>query len=125
MSADAGTVYLIHFDRRYQHAGHYLGWARDLLARLAEHARGHGARLMAVITEAGIGWQLARTWPGGRARERQLKKQGGASRRCPLCGVKPRTPSGPLPGPAAAAHPAAVPVAPAAPRLPLAEQGAQ
>jgi predicted GIY-YIG superfamily endonuclease len=98
-----GTVYLIHFDRRYKHAGHYLGWTSDLAARLAEHARGQGARLMAVIRDAGITWQLARTWPGTRRRERQLKKRGGASRFCPLCGVRPR------PGPDVdAAPPAAV-----------------
>jgi hypothetical protein len=46
---------------------------------------------MEVVCNAGIGWQLARTWPGGRARERQLKNQGGASRLCPLCGATPRT----------------------------------
>jgi hypothetical protein len=45
-----------------------------------------------VVKAAGISWRLARTWPGGRARERQLKNQGGASRRCPECGVTPRTP---------------------------------
>jgi hypothetical protein len=50
---------------------------------------------MLVVREAGITWQLARVWPGDRARERQLKRQGGAARRCPLCGVTPRP--GPLP----------------------------
>jgi hypothetical protein len=91
VSAVAGTVYLLHFDRPYRHARHYIGWAKDLAARLAVHARGQGARLLAVIKAAGIGWRLARTWPGGRARERQIKRQGGASRCCPLCGVRPRT----------------------------------
>jgi hypothetical protein len=38
-----------------------------------------------VVRAVGIGWQLARTWCGGKHRERQLKKQGGASRRCPIC----------------------------------------
>jgi hypothetical protein len=38
-----------------------------------------------VITQAGIEWTLARTWHGTRERERQLKRQGGASRRCPTC----------------------------------------
>jgi hypothetical protein len=47
---------------------------------------------------AGISWTLARTWPGGRTRERQLKTRGGASRRCPECGVKPRTPGRPAEG---------------------------
>ncbi|MGH3525757.1 MAG: hypothetical protein ACRDQ6_00400 [Pseudonocardiaceae bacterium] len=89
--APVGTVYLLHFDRRYRHAGHYLGWTVDLPARLAEHAAGRGARLLAVVHEAGISWQLARTWVGPRGRERQLKRQGGASRCCPLCGVRPRT----------------------------------
>lgn len=88
--SDQDVVYLIHFQRRYRHAGHYSGWTSDLPARLAEHAAGRGARLLAVIAEAGIGWQLARTWPGDRSRERALKRQGGASRRCPLCGIRPR-----------------------------------
>ena len=59
--------------------------------RLAEHAAGRGARLLAVVRDAGIGWQLARMWPGSRARERQIKRQGGHARQCPLCGVTPRT----------------------------------
>ena len=86
-----GTVYLIHFDRPYRHAGHYCGWTHHLGRRLEAHAVGRGARLMAVITAAGIGWQLARTWTGDRNLERALKRQGGASRRCPLCGIHPRT----------------------------------
>ncbi len=68
-----GTVYLVHFDRPYQHARHYLGWARNVKRRLAEHETGRGARLLAVVRAAGIGWQLARMWPGSRARERQIK----------------------------------------------------
>jgi hypothetical protein len=44
-----------------------------------------------VVRAAGIGWQLARMWPGGRARERQIKRQGGHARKCPLCGVTPRS----------------------------------
>ena len=90
MSSSEGTIYLLHFDRPYRHARHYLGWTSDLEARLAEHEAGRGARLLAVIRQAGIGWQLARTWEGSRSRERQLKQQGGASRRCPFCGVTPR-----------------------------------
>jgi predicted GIY-YIG superfamily endonuclease len=88
--ATSGTIYLLHLDTPYQHARHYTGWTTDLESRLAEHAAGRGARLLAVTTEAGIGWQLARTWPGSRNRERQLKRQGGAARRCPLCGIHPR-----------------------------------
>jgi predicted GIY-YIG superfamily endonuclease len=83
-------VYLLHFSRPYKHARHYTGWASDLKARLAEHEHGRGARLLQVITAAGITWKLARTWPGDRKRERELKNMGGASRRCPECGIKPQ-----------------------------------
>jgi predicted heme/steroid binding protein len=85
-----GVVYRLHLDRAYKHARHYTGWTSDLSARLDEHAHGHGARLLAVVAEHGIGWRLARTWPGTRGRERQPKTQGGAARRCPMCGVMPR-----------------------------------
>jgi predicted GIY-YIG superfamily endonuclease len=90
MATTTGIVYLLHFDRPYGHAGHYTGWTTDLTARLTQHANGHGARLLAVVRSAGIGWELARTWTGTRAVERALKRQGGASRRCPLCGIHPR-----------------------------------
>jgi predicted GIY-YIG superfamily endonuclease len=80
-----GTIYLLHFDRPYLHAGHYTGWTTDLTARLAEHANGRSARLLAVVTSAGIGWNLARTWTGTRSLERTLKRRHGASRFCPMC----------------------------------------
>lgn len=98
-----GLIYLIHFDQIYvpypgaplrDCAGHYTGFAeggpRALVRRLARHGTWRGAALMRAVAEAGITWRLARTWPGTRDRERQLKRQGGASRRCPLCGVTPR-----------------------------------
>jgi hypothetical protein len=99
----AGLVYLIHFDVVYapylgaprrdcaQHyTGRVRGGPRALAKRLAQHGTTNGARLMLAVRGAGITWQLARTWPGGADRERQLKRQGGASRRCPMCGITPR-----------------------------------
>lgn len=90
----SGTVYLLHLSEPFGHARHYTGFAagggRGLARRLARHGTARGARLLAVAREAGVTWELARTWPGTRARERQLKTQGGAARRCPLCGVTPR-----------------------------------
>jgi predicted GIY-YIG superfamily endonuclease len=80
-----GTVYLIHFGVAYKHARHYIGWTADLDARLAAHRGGRGARLMEVITAAGITWQLVRTWPGGRGRERAIKDRHEAPRLCPIC----------------------------------------
>ena len=84
-----GVIYLLHFTRPYRHARHYTGWTPDLAARLARHRQGHGARLIAVITAAGIDFQLARTTTGTRADERAIKKAGGARRYCPLCVPQP------------------------------------
>ena len=86
------TVYLIHFDRplgdldnpRGQ-ARHYLGYTSDLDARLEAHRSGNGARLMEVVTEVGIGWELVRTWPGDRALERKLKDRHNSPQLCPIC----------------------------------------
>lgn len=79
------TVYLIHFDRPYKHARHYLGSAKDLNARIEEHRAGRGARLIRVIQQAGITWRVARTWEGGRLLEYCLKARKNGPRLCPLC----------------------------------------
>jgi predicted GIY-YIG superfamily endonuclease len=80
-----GTIYLLHFSEAFKHAKHYVGFATDLPSRLAEHANGTGARLLQVITEAGLSFELARTWNGTRKGERRIKNRGGATRICPLC----------------------------------------
>ncbi|HUC23937.1 MAG TPA: hypothetical protein VMA73_14610 [Streptosporangiaceae bacterium] len=85
-----GIVYLLHFDQPYQHARHYTGFTDDLLDRLDRHARGHGARLMNVISAAGIGFVLVRTREGTRDIERAIKNGGGAVRYCPACTPHPR-----------------------------------
>lgn len=98
-----GMVYLLHFSVPYTPyegappcacAQHYTGFAAggpaQLKRRLAQHGTSSGAKLMVAVRQAGIDWELARVWPGSRNLERRLKIQGGASRRCPLCGVRPR-----------------------------------
>ena len=89
-----GTIYLLHFERRYRHAGHYTGWTTDLDQRLAEHAAGQGARLLAVVKAAGITWTLAATCSGTRSDERARKRRGGAARWCPVCRKSRRTRAG-------------------------------
>ena len=79
-------IYLIHFEHRLHHAGHYLGYTIDLQARLKAHRDGQGARLMAVIKELNIPWCLARVWEDGdRALERRLKQRKSGPRLCPIC----------------------------------------
>jgi hypothetical protein len=117
-----GTVYLLHLDPPYKHARHYTGFAApgNLHARLAAHAAGTGARLMEVVKAAGGSFRLARTWPGSRTRERELKARHEAPRLCPICTPHPfpartsptgrqapaRTPQAPTPVPPPARQPA-------------------
>lgn len=82
------TVYLIHFRTPYKHARHYLGSTSNLEQRLEAHRTGNGSRLMQVISEAGIKWELTRTWKGGRKLERKLKNQHNTPRLCPICNKK-------------------------------------
>lgn len=90
------TVYLLHFNEglpRGTHpkssrpvlTRHYLGSTDNLAARLHAHAHGKGARLMEVVTERGIDWDVARTWDGGRDLERALKNRKNAPKLCPVC----------------------------------------
>ena len=39
-----GLIYLLHFERSYHHARHYLGYTEDLDARVAAHAPDAAAR---------------------------------------------------------------------------------
>jgi predicted GIY-YIG superfamily endonuclease len=89
MTGQLGVIYLLHFERPYQHARHYTGWTEDVLDRLAQHATGRGARLMTVIHQAGIGFIFIRAREGTRATERAIKNSGGAVRFCPLCTPRP------------------------------------
>lgn len=90
MTAQPGTTCPPHFGQAYGHARHYTGTGGSPARRLAGHGASHSARLPEVTSAAGTGWTAVRTWAGTRARERALKRQGDASRRCPECGVRPR-----------------------------------
>lgn len=90
-SQPAGTVYLLHFDRPYFHAKHYLGNTPGAVEdRVREHQCGRGARLVEVVIGAGISLELARTWCGDRKLERRLKRRHNAPRLCPLCAPRNR-----------------------------------
>lgn len=86
-------VYLLHFEPRFQHAGHYLGYADDVLRRVGEHRTGtSGARLTTAAADAGTQMMLVRVWKGkGRKFERKLKglrnakRTGSLGRLCPAC----------------------------------------
>jgi predicted GIY-YIG superfamily endonuclease len=82
------TVYLLHFDRPFHHARHYIGYTQrdDVAERLAEHVAGRGANLVKHAINAGITVVIARVWQNvSRGTERKKKNQGGAARICPIC----------------------------------------
>jgi hypothetical protein len=87
----APVVYLVHLQTKLGSAhprggaGHYLGTTIDLDRRLAQHRDGTGARMLAAAVERGIGFDVVRTWPGGRDKERALKRLRNSPRLCPRC----------------------------------------
>lgn len=103
------VVYLIHFERPYHHARHYLGFTTSLEKRLDQHRFGKaGSHLMRVINEAGIGFACVRTWErdpwsgedASRTLERRLKNQKMSPRLCPVCkGDEPYPHPTPAPDP--------------------------
>jgi predicted GIY-YIG superfamily endonuclease len=83
-------VYLIHFQRKFHHAQHYLGFVSgDLIQRIERHKAGRGAKLLAAVNNNGINWQVVRVWlNGGRFLERKLKKYKKSRCFCPVCSGK-------------------------------------
>jgi len=85
-----GLIYLICFEEKFQHAGHYLGFVEDendgLEKRLQLHRSGNGSRLLRAVAAAGINFDVVRTWSGrSRSDERKMKNAGGGCRYCLKC----------------------------------------
>ena len=80
------VVYLLHFERPYWHARHYLGIALDgdPQRRLHAHLSGQGSPLVRAVVAAGIRVDLVLTAPGDRALERRWHNAHG-TRVCPRC----------------------------------------
>ncbi len=75
---------------RGQYAGHYIGWTTDLVRRIEREHRNPNwkgpGRLVRVALAAGLTFELAWVeWPATLGRERRVKNQGSAYRRCRLC----------------------------------------
>jgi len=84
--------YLIHFEVAYTSPNgaktvrHYLGWASNIAQRVRSHQAGNGARLMSVVTAAGVPWHVARRWKDAtRQDERRLKRWHNHGQLCPVC----------------------------------------
>jgi hypothetical protein len=89
------SLYLLHFEKPYGHASHYLALVVDeatIASRVETHRAGHGSPLVAAAVNAGIAVELVRIWPeSDRSEERRLKSGHGSSRCCPLCNPRRKT----------------------------------
>ena len=86
MAKKLAHVYLIHFEQKYHHAGHYLGYSKHLWFRINTHRANLGAKLLRAVNRAGIRWEVVRTWTvRSQELERQLKSLKNSPRLCPVC----------------------------------------
>jgi hypothetical protein len=102
MQPQFSVCYLLHFDAPLGNPGnprgraqHYLGYADRLDRRALEHLTGRGAKITQALFARGIGFVIARTWPGSRSFEKKLKRQKMGPRLCPIWRRQP--PAGQLP----------------------------
>jgi hypothetical protein len=86
------SLYLLHLEPRYQHAGHYLGYTPEptVERRVSEHLNGSAkaSPLILAALDAGCSVTIARRWEGrqyDRKLERTKKNSGGLCRQCPVC----------------------------------------
>lgn len=79
-------IYLLHFDRAYFRARHYLGFTDNgTEERLRQHLDGQGSPLVYAVVQNGISVRLVRQWQGGRQAERLFKTYKNTPRYCPVC----------------------------------------
>lgn len=83
-------LFLLHFEPRYRHAGHYLGYAKRDLRRYARDVIAgrvfapHPLVECAILSGADI--TVADVYPGGdRALRSLLRRRGSLARICPIC----------------------------------------
>lgn len=98
-----GFVYVLHFDTKLEHAGHYIGSTENLLRRLTAHANGCGARIMREMMLRGNKWRLGALGVASHASirrvEREVKDQRHAIRYCGVCNALPKRIKGTKPYP--------------------------
>lgn len=82
-----GWVYIIHFDEKFHHAQHYIGFALNVEGRFFYHKKGAGSKLLAALNRAGIDYKIVRVFEGDRNLERKLKKRKNTAAICPICQV--------------------------------------
>ena len=82
-------LYLIHFEKKIEHAQHYVGATKNIANRIKLHRVGRGANILRVANRLGIKWELVRVWKGSFELEIQMKKMKNSPRYCPVCSKFP------------------------------------
>jgi hypothetical protein len=89
VTGEAGYIYVVHFERPYQHAQHYVGWTSNLRQRFYRHTSDapvrRGSALMRAVVGAGIAFKVVATWRGTREEERRVHNEHHVHRHCPVC----------------------------------------
>lgn len=87
MTDECGVVYVLKFssplgnpDNPRAQARFYVGWARELEARLWHHTHGRGAAITRAAVKAGITFEVVFVMPGTRNDERAIKNRKGTRR---------------------------------------------
>jgi predicted GIY-YIG superfamily endonuclease len=91
-----GYIYVLHFETRLHHAGHYLGSTYNLDERFARHAAGQAARLTQVLAERRMTWSVAAVYEctiDCRLAEREAKRRKNTTTYCPKCNPEHVAPS--------------------------------
>lgn len=81
-----GSVYLVHFGRKFRGKQHYLGFSTDVKKRMDAHQAGRGSPLVGAVSKRGISSRVVRIWKRKDGYfEQALKRKYDLKDLCPLC----------------------------------------
>ena len=83
-------LYIIHFNRSFHHARHYIGIAQDAKKRLKRHKAGDGSRLVRAVIYTDIKIRMNvigefEDFSTAHQAEKVLKKKHSTKKYCPIC----------------------------------------
>lgn len=82
-----GEVYIIHFDKKYKHCQHYIGFTTiGVKNRIAKHKAGNGAALLRALNTHGVSYNVSVIFPNvPQEFEFKLKSWKNSKKICPIC----------------------------------------
>ena len=81
-----GTVYLVHFSRKFHGKKHYLGFSTNVAERMKAHKAGRGTPLLGAAAKRGVNFRVVRQWHKKDGYfEQSLKRSHELKELCPVC----------------------------------------